>query len=254
MLDPASWSLTLRGNTDRRKLVSVEPSITYEKNLTSGYELRGDVELSLRPAPSWEIELQPRYAAELTPAQYVATASDVGYGPTYGSRYLFSDLARRNFSLQTRLNVTFSPTLTLQLFAQPLISSGDYLTYKQLQHPESFDFDEFEEGEAVTIGDAVFCVTGRTCTDSGRRYVDFDADGATDFSFSDKDFNVRSLRMNMVLRWEYRPGSTVFLVWQQSRNSRENIGSFNLDRDINGLWQAEPENLFIVKFTYWLGL
>ncbi|KPJ93078.1 MAG: hypothetical protein AMS18_06070 [Gemmatimonas sp. SG8_17] len=254
MLDPASWSLTIRGNTDRRKLVAVEPSLTYQKNLTSGYEVRGDVELSLRPAPSWEIELRPSYAAELTPAQYVATASDAGYDPTYGSRYVFSDLERRTFSLQTRLNVTFSPTLTLQLFAQPLISSGDYLTYKQLAQPESFDFDEFEEGEAVTIGDAVSCVTGRTCADSGRRYIDFDADGSTDFSLSDKDFNVRSLRMNMVLRWEYRPGSTVFLVWQQSRNSRENIGSFDLDRDINGLWRAEPENLFIVKFTYWLGL
>jgi hypothetical protein len=254
LVDPASWSLTVGGNTDRRKRIAVEPSVTYEKRFLGGYQFRSNVELSLRPAPSWEIELQPEYSAELEPAQYVTSVSDDSYLPTFGRRYLFSDLKRRSFSLETRVNMAFSPTLTLQLFAQPLISSGDYLTYKQLETPRTFDFDVFSEGTAVAGGEDVICTDGRTCFEEGRRHVDFDADGTTDFSFSDRDFNIRSLRMNMVLRWEYRPGSTIFLVWQQSRNSRENTGTFDFDRDLGTLWGLEPENLFIVKFSYWLGL
>ena len=93
---------------------------------------------------------------------------------------------RRSFSVQTRLNVAFSPTLTLQLFAQPLVSSGNYLTYKQLRQSESFDFDVLGEGQAASVEDGVACSDGRTCVSEGTRYVDFDGDGSTDLSFSDR--------------------------------------------------------------------
>ncbi|UCD23143.1 MAG: hypothetical protein JSW51_08750, partial [Gemmatimonadota bacterium] len=83
---------------------------------------------------------------------------------------------------------------------------------------------------------------------------DTDGDGNTDLSFSDRDFNIRSLLLNAVMRWEFRPGSTVFLVWQQSRSERVADGSFDFGRDISQLWGSAPENMFIVKFTYWLGL
>jgi len=254
MTDPATTSLSLGGNTDRRKAVALRPSVSYEKRHLGGYQWRTGLELSLRPMPSWEIQLEPRYSVQLDPAQYVSATDDAGYDPTYGRRYLFSDLERRSFSVETRLNMAFSPTLTLQLFAQPLLSSGDYLTYKQLARAESFDFDVFAEGDAVTVDDEVSCSGGRTCVSEGRRYVDFDGDGNTDHSFSDRDFNFRSLRLNAVLRWEFRPGSTVFLVWQQNRSNRENVGSFDIGRDVSRLWGAESENTFIVKFTYWLGL
>jgi len=254
MVEPASWSVNIRGNTDRRRDVAFEPSISYERRLGGGHQFRGSLELSVRPTPTLEIELQPQYSTELEPAQYVTAASDEAYNPTYGKRYIFSDLERRSLSLETRINMVFSPTLSLQLFAQPLISSGDYLTYKQLDRPRTFDFDLFAEGRQVSEGGDVACAGGRTCVADGRRYLDFDANGTADFSFSDRDFNIRSLRMNMVLRWEYRPGSTVFLVWQQSRSSRDDVGTFDLDRDLRSLWGTEPENLFILKFTYWLGL
>jgi hypothetical protein len=112
----------------------------------------------------------------------------------------------------------------------------------------------FEEGAAVAGDDEVSCVGGRTCTTDGTRYVDFEGDGVTEASFSDRDFSVCSLRMNAVLRWQFRPGSTFFLVWQQSRSARASTGDFDFGRDISRLWRAEPENMFIVKFTYWLGL
>lgn len=254
MVEPGSWSLTVGANTDRRKTLAVQPSFTYRKRLLGGYQFSGDIELAFRPAPSWEIELRPQYGAELEPAQYVTSVADVAYASTFGQRYLFADLERRSVSLESRVNVAFSPTLTLQLFAQPLISSGNYLTYKQLVAPRTFDFDILSEGEAMNGGDGISCANGRICMDGGRRFVDFDADGDTDLSFSDRDFNIRSLKMNLVLRWEYRPGSTVYLVWQQSRSNRENVGTFDFGRDLDRLWNIEPENLFILKLTYWLGL
>jgi hypothetical protein len=184
----------------------------------------------------------------------VTVTDDVGYEPTYGARYLFSDLKRHQFSVETRLNVAFNPRLTLQFYAQPLISSGDYRTYKQLEAAETFDFDVFEEGFAVVDGDEVTCVDGRTCAYDDERYVDFDGDGTIDFDFSDRAFNVRSLRLNAVLRWEYRPGSTLYLVWQQNRRDRVDSGSFDLGNDFSALRSIEPDNIFIVKVNYWLGL
>jgi hypothetical protein len=84
--------------------------------------------------------------------------------------------------------------------------------------------------------------------------VDPDGAGAAPaFSFSDRDFNQRSLRGNAVLRWEYRPGSTLFFVWQQSRFGSIPSGKFDFSRDFDELWRAQPENVFVVKATWWLG-
>ena len=88
----------------------------------------------------------------------------------------------------------------------------------------------------------------------GQRHLDFDGDGMADIGFSDRDFNIQSLRMNVVLRWEYRPGSRVFLVWQQNRSERDQTGSLDLGRDLGNLFGAESENIFIIKFNYWFGV
>ncbi len=87
--------------------------------------------------------------------------------------------------------MAFTPHPTLQLFAQPLLSSGDYLSYKQLREARTFDFDVFNEGAAVPVADCVSCTGGRTCVLDGSRYVDFDGDGASDLSFTDRSFTIR---------------------------------------------------------------
>lgn len=103
-------------------------------------------------------------------------------------------------------------------------------------------------------GDVVTCVGGRTCVLDGERYVDFDGDRTSDISFSDEDFTIRSFRMTAVLRWEYRPGSAFFVVWQQNRQEETNLGSFDFFRDLGKVWSGETENQFIFKMTYWSGL
>ncbi|MBI4541198.1 MAG: carbohydrate binding family 9 domain-containing protein [Gemmatimonadetes bacterium] len=254
MLEPRRLAYSIRGSSDRRAVVSLEPSLDYQEGFGRGSRFETGLEISIRPSPSVQLELEPEYSREVDPAQYAGTAADAGYRPTFGRRYLFADLERRSFSLQTRLNVAFSPKLSLQVYTQPLFSAGDYLTYKQLMRPRSFEFDVFAEGTAREASGAWRCAGGRTCAVNGERYVDFGGDGVADFSFDDQDFNIRSLRGNAVLRWEYRPGSTLFLVWQQSRRSEVNDGTFALGSDMGELFRADAENIFILKVNYWLGL
>ncbi|MBK9980485.1 MAG: hypothetical protein IPP20_21695 [Gemmatimonadetes bacterium] len=149
-----------------------------------------------------------------------------------GSRYFFGEVARRELALPTRINAAFSPTLSFQFFAQPLVSSGDYSNYKQLLSPSSFNFNRFREGTAVGSGEAVRCQGGATCVDANAvRYFDFDGNGTPEHTIDEQDFNVRSLIGNAVVRWEYRPGSTIFLVWQRRQRSDVVAGDFVMSRD-----------------------
>jgi hypothetical protein len=254
VVNPSAWSTNINMNSDRRLAFNISPSISYENDNKGGTNLNVGATLAWRPTAASEVSIEPSYLTRRDVTQYVATSANVGYAPTFGPRYIFANVERREIAVPIRLNWVFSPTLTLQLFAQPLFSTGDFVAYKQLERPSSFDFDVFEEGSALAVGSAVTCVGGRTCVNNGRRYIDFTGTGAPGMNFADRDFNQRSLRGNAVLRWEYRPGSTVFLVWQQNRLSRENIGDMAFSRDAEALFDADAENTFIIKASYWLGL
>ena len=84
--------------------------------------------------------------------------------------------------------------------------------------------------------------------------MDFDGDGRADYDFRDRDFNVRSLVGNAVLRWEFRPGSTLFMVWQRQQRSRLAIGDFDFGRDLDGLLGSRADNVFMLKLSYWTSL
>lgn len=247
--------MDIRANTDRRQLFNVSPSLSFGNGGFNDFDWSAGVGISYRPIPQVDINVEPRYSSQPTIAQYVATTSDLGYDPTFGRRYLFADLDRQTFTLESRLNVTFTPDLSLQLFMQPLLSKGDYGTYKQLREAGVFEFIDFTEGRAGEVDGDVRCFDGTSCLSSGRRYLDFDGDSDPDYSFSERDFRVRSLRGNAVLRWEYRPGSTVFLVWQQRRSFRDLAAStFDVGGELVDLLSDEPDNVLIVKFNYWWSL
>ena len=118
-------------------------------------------------------------------------------------------------------------------------------------------FNTFTPGVTDEQPSGILCSSSICETDqSGTTYqnVDFDGDGEADYSFRDRDFNVRSLVGNTVLRWEYRPGSTIFFVWQRNQYGSFQRGDFDFDREFAGLWSTPSENRFIVKVNYWLGL
>jgi hypothetical protein len=256
MLDPAGFNARVGLDSDSRRWITIGPNVSINRgSQDSEMRFSASMDIGIRPSSWLDLRISPSWSRSSTGAQYVGSTGAVPFAPTHGRRYVFGELERRELSLQTRMNAAFSPTLSFQLYVQPLLSSGDYTAYKQFLAPATFTFERFEEGTHTRIGDVDGCTSGQTCVDSDdRRYIDFDGDGAADYSFRNRDFNIRSLRGNAVLRWEYRPGSTLFLVWQRRQVHEAMSGDFQFRRDMDALLRAPSENIFMIKVRYWLGL
>jgi len=256
MLSPMSNEVSLGLQTDRRYWFNIGPDVEYEwQQQNGGKRLSIGLDMEFRPTSNLEFEISPEFSWSRDAAQYVRTTDVLPYEPTYGSRYIFGEIEQRELSMEIRMDLIFSPTMSLQLFMQPLISSGDYLTYRQLIAAETFDFDVFEEGTHSNVGGVDVCNGGRTCVDQdGTRYIDFEGNGQVDYDFADQDFNVQSLVGNLVFRWEYRPGSTIFLVWQRQHFNEIPDGQFSFGRDLSALIGAPAENAFMIKVNYWLAI
>lgn len=176
-----------------------------------------DASVEWKPSANLSVSTGPTLWWNRNFAQYVTVIPDPQATATFGNRYIFAALKQTELSASIRMDWTFTPRLSLQLYAQPLISSGDYFSYKELTRPRSYEFTPY--------------LTDRS-----------------------DDFNFKSLRGNAVLRWEYSPGSTLYFVWTQSRTDYENFGDFRFNRSVNRLTDARPDNIFLIKASYWLGL
>jgi hypothetical protein len=174
--------------------------------------------------------------------QYVTTAADPNATQTYGRRYVFADIKQHTLMTSIRLNWTFSTTMSLQTYVRPFISTGDYSKFKEFAEPGTYNFDVYGTEK------------GSISKSNGEYTVSPDDNGnSPDIRFSDPDFNFRSVQGNAVFRWEYMPGSTLYFVWQQQRSDFAGVGSFDIGRDLDGLFSAKPTNVFLVKVSYWFG-
>ena len=160
---------------------------------------------------------------------------------TFGVRYILSDLIQETLPIEIRINWTFTPKLSLQAYLQPFIGVGDFSRFKELKAAKTFEFNYFGEGE----GDSTIELNNGVYT------INPDGSGpAEDFSFIDPDFNLKSMRGTVVLRWEFRPGSIMYFVWTQNRADYSNPGDFNFGRDLGNLLQASGDNIFLFKINY----
>jgi len=204
--------------------------------------------IALKPAANVFISLTPSYIADENAAQYVEAVSDPTAASFYGNRYVFAFIKTHTLSLDTRVNWTFTPNLTLQLFAQPFIASGAYSSFREFAAPRT--------ARKLVYGKDIGTIvrTPATATSGAEYTVDPDGAGpAAPFTFGDPDFTFRSLIGNAVVRWEYRPGSTVFFVWTQNRTGSDTNGDFDFTRERTAIFRDRPTNVFQVKVNYWLG-
>jgi hypothetical protein len=197
-----------------------------------------------------QVSLSPSYSREHNTAQYVRARTDALASATFGRRYVFGTLDQNVVALGTRVDWTFTPALSLQLYARPFIAAGRFSEFKELRAPRTFAFAEYGK-DVGTIA------RGEPCGGSASpELYTIDPDGAgpaSCFQLPNPDFNIRSLRGNAVLRWEYRPGSTLFFIWQQERSGAEPFGDFAVGRDVRGIFEAPAQNVFLVKATFWIG-
>ena len=237
---PGSKEMSLNISTDQSK------KLTY---YMGSYHGLGDVNyyhyqeywagIEARPMNSLSISLEPAFNVNDNKLQYVETCDISG-----DQRYLFATLKQKTAVFIFRLNYTFSPELSLEYYGQPFVSAGKYSDYKCITDPHADHFADrfrlFRENEIS------YDVNDNTYT--------FNEDGIGNYTIDNPDFNFRQFRSNLVIRWEYKPGSTLFLVWSQGRTGSVSDGSFDYSRDLGELFDVKPHNVFLVKFSYWFSL
>jgi hypothetical protein len=200
--------------------------------------------VALKPAANIFIQLSPSYSLDQKGEQYVTTVDDPTATDFYGKRYVFSFIETTTLSLTTRVNWTFTPDLTLQLFVQPFVASGDYSSFREFAEPRTLEKRVYGTDMGTIEYDE----------ESSEYTVDPDATGpAGTFSFGNPDFTRGSLRGTAVLRWEYRPGSTLYFVWTQERAGLDPMGDFDFRRARRTMLDQRPLNVFQIKATYWIG-
>jgi hypothetical protein len=240
---PGSWSYNLWANSDHRRdlTISLGGHMSRDDDGAGTYREAWS-ELSYRPTNAIRLSLRPEYSRDRTEMQYIET---VAFGED--DRYLFGRLDQETFVLTTRLDYTITPNLTVQLYAAPFVSFGRYDEFKRITDPIASSYrDRF-----AAFGDEQIALDA----ENGTFEVDEDADGTVDYSFDGPDFDARFLNANLVLRWEYTPGSTLFFVWSQTRESDELMGlDGDLRQGFDDLFSAQPEDIFLVKFSKWLSL
>ena len=173
--------------------------------------------------------------------QYVATRSG-GSAATFGNRYLFSYIERSTLSARFRLNYAFTPNLTVEAYAEPFASSGRY-----------FDLGELSAARSKNMRVYGAAGTGTTITRDSTGAATI-RDGAASFTIPNLDFNRRSFRSNLVLRWEWLPGSTAFLIWQQNRQATDPLGRLITPGDLLDATQTAGDHFVVMKVSYLLGV
>jgi hypothetical protein len=261
------WTLVAGGNVVRSKwnvnalrggpALRVDPRMVAYVNLTTDTRKRVWFSLDQLTSHSWipdrseislslaatiqarsnlDLSIGPSLATRNDPLQYIDAVADT----TGRTHFVFGRIRETSATLTLRVNWTFSPRLTLQVYAQPFIASSSYRELKDIDDPGADRYaDRFRLLGDVALVDGSYQVM---------------QDGAT-WSFARPDFNFRQLRSTAVVRWEYRPGSTVFAIWSHGRTSDAFAdGRFQLGPALSDLAGAASENVVMVKANYWIGL
>lgn len=220
MKKPAGIEYWFGIGSDRRKPVEVRLFGNGDR-LDGGVLLNQSYSLDvrLRPASNFTLDIRPRYRRTSNFAQWVENLDT--NGDDDDDVFVFGNLKSSVWDVTTRVTWSFTPEMSLQAFVQQFVTAGDYRDLKELAQPRTYSFVPFT--------------------------------GVLD---EDPDFDRRSLKSNLVFRWEYRPGSTVFLVWSQSRRTSFDDPNPQF-RPWSGMWDAlgdEGDNVFLVKLNYWLGI
>jgi hypothetical protein len=166
--------------------------------------------LSYRPSSFLKLSAGLNFTRNFDDAQWIEHLDD---------RYIFGRIQQKTMGVQTRVNYTVTPTLSIQIYAEPFVSAGQYSGFRALTNGRAAELDQ--------------------------RFTPVSYAG-------NPDFNYRSFRTTNVLRWEYKPGSTLFAVWQQGRERTIDRGTFDFSRDFGGVFSSPARNVFLIKWAYWL--
>jgi len=242
MMIEGDWDTNWYFNSDHRS------TLTYGGGFWTG---RGDedswdgrsfwVHMSYRPNNALRLSVNPSWSKSRSDLQYVGT--DVFGGE---DRYLFGRMDQKTVSFTFRADYAVTPNLSIQYYGMPFVSAGRYSEFKRVTDPRATEYrDRFH----VFAADEIAYDAGEDAY-----FVDEDTDGTDDYLIYDPDFNYREFNSNFVLRWEYQPGSILYLVWSQSRFGFVGDGRFSYRDDLRDLFDVHPHDVFLIKISKWLSL
>jgi len=159
------------------------------------------------------------------------------------TRYILGRIGQQTHNFILRFNYNLTPDISLQYYGSPFISTGIYHDFKRVD--EAGDYDIEQRYHAFTDAEITFDESSQTYTVT---------EGPVTYTFDNPDFSFREFRSNLVARWEYRPGSTLYLVWGHNRSGMDNTYNPALDYNIGELYGVPATNVFMVKMSFWLGI
>jgi len=239
---PQGWNWVVRLSNNFGAKNSWVGRVYYGEDELGGATYRLSGGISIRPSSRFQFSATPNYVRWILPRQWVATLDTSSHGPaaTYGSRYVFARIDQPTFLMELRANYTIGPDLTVELYGEPFAASGRYYGLGELTRPRTFDLRRY--GTAGTT----------IARDAGGNYTITDNGGADTFAIPNPDFHELSFHSNAVLRWEWRPGSTLYLVWAQNRSgSRAQVRGVGFG-DLYDSFRAKGDNFFALKVSYWI--
>ncbi len=238
METPRGWSGSVGLGNNFVANTRWQGRLRYEQNEDGGRGLRLSGSLGVRPAPPWQLSIEPSYSRSTDPRQFITTEEN-GPPETFGTRYIFAATERTTVSTQFRLTYTFKPDLTLELYAEPFAANVHFRDFGQLAAARSSAlrlYGHDGSSQVDTLSDGSIQVT----------------DGSDTFTLDTEDFLALSFRSNIVLRWQWRPGSTLFVVWQQNRGRDDPLSRAARVGDLFDTFGTSGDNLFAVKVTMWI--
>ncbi len=236
-----SWNGWLSGYSDSRKDLQMRTSLSVNRS-DDGISKRisGDARVYYKLNEKVNISLSPFYTHRVENLQYVDQLEFDGQ-----DRYVFGQLRQNTAGLVFRLNYSPTSNFSVQYFGQPFTSAGIYSAFKQIDNPRGKGSKRY----VVYTGNSI-------SYDKNNEWysIDENGDGSEDYGFDKPDFNVQEFLSNLVLRWEFKPGSLLYIVWSQNRSAFNNMRDFSLQEDMSDLFDTHPTNVFLVKMNYWFSL
>lgn len=246
-LNPVARSVNINLNSDNREWWV----LNFGGYLSSGAASNSNgyyTSVEFKVTPTLTLQVGPEISKDIIQAQWVSAFTDPFAQDTYGKRYVFARLDQTTFAADIRIDWIIAPNLSFQVYLQPLIASGSYTDFKALQASKTFDFMKYGENGSSVV---------KNISTEGDVSYTLDPDGAGPSqprTIGNPDFNYLSLRGSAVLRYEYLPGSTIYLVWTQNRQDVEPNGDFQFNHSMSKLFDVRPDNIFMLKVSYWLGM
>ncbi len=237
MESPFQWrsGITANSNYANPTQMGLEGHVSHDE--LGGWSTSTEANLAMNPTGRLKITLSAEWGVSVSARQYVTRIASP-LSPTFGNRYVFAGIDRSTVSMGLRANYAFSPDLTLEVYAEPFAASGRYFDFGELQAASSMNLRRYGTDGSII----------EPLADGSQRVTD----GTQTFILQNSDFHVLSFRSNVVLRWEWLRGSTLFVVWQQNRGSQEMTGERIRPGQILDSFAAPGDNLIAIKLSYWL--